>query len=630
MKKKNGFISISIIYSFFIVFLLIMLAMLASYMNKRYLKKKIDNGLPTEAACRSGELLRVCLENNAKLKQGQITSLSQEEISNGVNSDEEVGLFMAPDDYTRMNLNKPSLYYRGDVDDNYVKFGDYIWRIVRINGDNTYRLIYQGLYNSEAEPNESKVLESELTDAIILENYNEVPNNTITKVKYNFSSSNTNECQMRLNLYEFYANQENLSTGDDCNWWDVGCKAKDSLDSFNQYMKEKFGEKYAENCGDPEKIYGAHLLHNIGYMNNKTALLYRYDSKYDNQDDSEVKSYIDYWFKTSGLNKSNLNSLLSESTIFCGDKNRTKCGGKDNKCSEYDFDEDDNISLEKLKTIMANSYETKERYYYSGWERIVKKNIASLVCGDTGEISKNNKNKVVNLSRYNVSNQEKNLLYSSDNLSLKKGTSPKEKSESQNISAKTNYLNCGTELSYFNEFKYPYSLKCNSGRNYSTVSFPNGANYNATLEYLGNGDLTYPIAMLSADEAVFAGLIYGSDSKSYLLDYAQEEEFFWTMTLSYTDYTSASGRTGAHYFAVKQTGDSKGRIVQLNDYPKDDILDKFNDNEYKAYGAYMRPVINLVYSTVRCSGSGTASDPYIVGKNQYDASGNFIGNTCNE
>ncbi len=44
----------------------------------------------------------------------------------------------APDDYGT------SYYFRGNVTDNYVKFGDYYWRILRINGDGTIRIIYDG------------------------------------------------------------------------------------------------------------------------------------------------------------------------------------------------------------------------------------------------------------------------------------------------------------------------------------------------------------------------------------------------------------------------------------------------------------------------------------------------------
>ena len=59
-------------------------------------------------------------------------------------SEATVGIYEAEDD-----LGK-SYYFRGDVENNYVKFGknssgaDMYWRIVRINGDGTVRMIYDG------------------------------------------------------------------------------------------------------------------------------------------------------------------------------------------------------------------------------------------------------------------------------------------------------------------------------------------------------------------------------------------------------------------------------------------------------------------------------------------------------
>ena len=47
-------------------------------------------------------------------------------------------LCSAQDDYGT------SYYYRGNVNNNYVKFGDYYWRIIRINGDGSIRIIYDG------------------------------------------------------------------------------------------------------------------------------------------------------------------------------------------------------------------------------------------------------------------------------------------------------------------------------------------------------------------------------------------------------------------------------------------------------------------------------------------------------
>lgn len=37
-----------------------------------------------------------------------------------------------------------SYYFRGNVTNNYVKFGGFYWRILRINGDGTIRLVYDG------------------------------------------------------------------------------------------------------------------------------------------------------------------------------------------------------------------------------------------------------------------------------------------------------------------------------------------------------------------------------------------------------------------------------------------------------------------------------------------------------
>ncbi len=52
-------------------------------------------------------------------------------------------IYQAPDD------DGTSYYFAGNPTDNWVEFGGYYWRIIRINGDGTIRMIYQG-----TEPNE--------------------------------------------------------------------------------------------------------------------------------------------------------------------------------------------------------------------------------------------------------------------------------------------------------------------------------------------------------------------------------------------------------------------------------------------------------------------------------------------
>ena len=59
------------------------------------------------------------------------------------------GIYKGEDDYTiyEDNVAKDNFtyYYRGDVQNNWVSFGNFLWRIIRINGDGSIRMIYSGL-----------------------------------------------------------------------------------------------------------------------------------------------------------------------------------------------------------------------------------------------------------------------------------------------------------------------------------------------------------------------------------------------------------------------------------------------------------------------------------------------------
>ena len=46
--------------------------------------------------------------------------------------------------YETQDGDGTSYYYRGSVENNYVKFGRYYWRIIRINGNGSIRMIYDG------------------------------------------------------------------------------------------------------------------------------------------------------------------------------------------------------------------------------------------------------------------------------------------------------------------------------------------------------------------------------------------------------------------------------------------------------------------------------------------------------
>ena len=65
----------------------------------------------------------------------------------------------APDDYGT------SYYFRGNVENNWVKFADSYWRILRINGDDSIRMIYAGDASViDALSNKEEVLKNEYDD----------------------------------------------------------------------------------------------------------------------------------------------------------------------------------------------------------------------------------------------------------------------------------------------------------------------------------------------------------------------------------------------------------------------------------------------------------------------------------
>ena len=81
---------------------------------------------------------------NYKINLGLETLKHLKQTSQGArtNFDEpattDEGIFEMEDDYGT------SYYYRGAVEENYVKFAGFYWRIIRVNGDGSLRIIYDG------------------------------------------------------------------------------------------------------------------------------------------------------------------------------------------------------------------------------------------------------------------------------------------------------------------------------------------------------------------------------------------------------------------------------------------------------------------------------------------------------
>lgn len=125
------------------------------------------------------------------------------------------GIFAAEDDLGT------SYYFRGAVENNYVKFAGFYWRIIRINGDGTIRMIYDG---TSAHANGETSTDRQVGTTKFNGSYND---NAYVGYMYGTTSSSTYE--------ETHANTNNstIKTAND-NWYKTNIVDK----NYSQYVAD--------------------------------------------------------------------------------------------------------------------------------------------------------------------------------------------------------------------------------------------------------------------------------------------------------------------------------------------------------------------------------------------------------
>lgn len=138
--------------------------------SKNFMNKTLSGNIRIELSTgekitrvlgKAGETItRLGLEDSIKTDTPSIKNTS---CSSGC-GESTVGIYRTVDD---LGI---SYYFRGDVTNNYVKFAGLYWRIIRINGDGTIRMIYDG-----TEPHENGTVSEDrvLKDPVRYNNYAE-------------------------------------------------------------------------------------------------------------------------------------------------------------------------------------------------------------------------------------------------------------------------------------------------------------------------------------------------------------------------------------------------------------------------------------------------------------------------
>lgn len=167
MKKKNGFIAISIIYSFFLCFVMLMVGLLANYVSEKLLLDKLNT--PLTIKMKSSEeqtenpefyisppppepekiLLKDKIMEDKEIYYMNFQNYNKEDGSSDINTSKQP-------DYSKPTNSrglwattdidgKTTYYFRGGntLIGTFVKFADHWWTIIRINGDGSIRLLYR-------------------------------------------------------------------------------------------------------------------------------------------------------------------------------------------------------------------------------------------------------------------------------------------------------------------------------------------------------------------------------------------------------------------------------------------------------------------------------------------------------
>lgn len=221
-------------------------------------------------------------------------------------------------------------YFRGSASGNYVKFANKYWRIIRVNGDGTLRIIYDGTSahdNGEASTDRqvgTSAFNSYWSDnAYVGYMYGNYNDNQITEATYTFDYTGLNSS------YEYWFGTEYTFDASTNTFKIAGTPYQETLAEYK--TNHNTSELYT--CFDRNQNNGCQRLLKVKEWVSATSMrVYpvEYSSTslsdaHSNITPSTMKNYLEGSGNNAGWYANNLTaytSKLSTSTIFCN--NRTK------------------------------------------------------------------------------------------------------------------------------------------------------------------------------------------------------------------------------------------------------------------------------------------------------------------
>ena len=422
--------------------------------NTYYTNNKIDSGS-------TSEILRISdVTSTTNSVTGTVTySYKGYKYSTSVVSYDTsaVGMYSDNDD------DGKTYYYRGSVSGNYVKFAGYYWRVIRVNGDGTVRMIYDGTTpHANGESSYNRLIgSSAYNSSYIFDNtyvgYMHGDYNKFVETNSGNHTYGRNALSATTEYYfgTSYTSNKNTRTYKLSGDIIQGTIGDDKVGYYTCFSSNKDASCqvmfYTTGYSSPIKMWVR--TYSFGTTSREDSL--------SNINNSSIKSYVDNWYKN---NLNNYTDKISEKAYFCNDRRITSGDGYGMSMTDY-----------QPRT------------------RLITNKEIDLTCPQIED-------------KFTVSNET------------------------------------------------------------------------------GNGDLTYPIGLITSDEAMMAGSINGSANTLYYLYSGYQ---YYTM--------SALSLNSWHYSQVSKIS-SNGSVAGGDAWSTDGV----------------RPVINIDPDKITFTGNGTMQDPYVI------------------
>ena len=508
----------------------------------------------------------------------------------------------------------PVHYYRGNIDNNNVLFAGFCWEMVRTTSTGGVKLIYNGVYDETNKCNNTGTATQIGTSAFNSNSNSSADVGYMYGTRYKFSSYPfatlyvLDRKYVSSNLY-YYGTSITYSNG---TYTLQNAEAKSWSDNYSSLTGYYTCRSTSTTCSTVYYIVGADrnyqytlsLSRGVTDPDTQTITLGKGitdngNSTYTLTDTVTVKK-VD-WYK---------NYSTYKNYYVCKDLTSTTCNGKylialtENYRIIYDdtfgYMYGNDVTWDGTKYTLIDTYTST-----SGW-RNDRKTLAKKYhytclnttgeCTDVYYIHYFGHNTVIYYlklsSGKNIEDAKNEMFTNTTDSTIKKAidtwysqnmTSYTEKLEdtiwcndrtftSGSLAGKD--VDAGTYPSYFSTNNNSPSVECpNESRDGFTVSTLSG----------GNGKLTYPVGLLTADEVMLAGGGY-SINKNYYLSTGQS---YWLLSPSdFSYYNHAEG------FSVESFG-----ILVISDVNNSDGV---------------RPSVSLAPGTRITEGTGTVNSPYVI------------------